>query len=409
MKTMLCVALIALLFATQRVQAQWEQVYGSGAISVLGSGNLVFAYWNDHGMVFSIDECTTWFPPDTTMRQKGFSSLLKWHDNVYAGSKGQGLFRTADSARSWSEVNTMPKAREITSLLINERGIVTGTASSGVWRSSDFGSSWVKSDSGILHNPLYPRMTTMLFSRGELYLGTLGRGVYRWLDSQGIWIPIQTGLSGAATGVYALAECSGQIFAGTAAGVFILSDTGYSWHPAYDGMTYKLVVSLAVSGTTLFAGTQGGDGVYRSSDLGTTWSNVTANMQKPDISALAVTRDYLVAGTYTSIWRRPLSELISGTGDALPVLPEKPTLAQNYPNPFSHSSTFTFTLPSRMRASLRVYSLLGREIATLAEGEYEAGAHTVSFDASSLPVGGVYVYRLAAGATLLSGRMAFVR
>ena len=62
-----------------------------------------------------------------------------------------------------------------------------------------------------------------------------------------------------------------------------------------------------------------------------------------------------------------------------------------------------------MRASLRVYSLLGREIATLAEGEYEAGAHTISFDASSLPSGGVYVYRLAAGATLLSGRMVFVR
>ena len=148
-----------------------------------------------------------------------------------------------------------------------------------------------------------------------------------------------------------------------------------------------------------------------STNMGGAWSDVTANMTNKNTYSLVLTKNYIIAGNQSGIWRRPLSDLISGVNDNRASLPETPTLARNYPNPFSRSTTFTFTLPSRMPASLRVYSLLGREIATLADGEYEAGAHTVSFDAAArtLPSCGVYIYRLAAGATLLSGKMVLMR
>lgn len=72
------------------------------------------------------------------------------------------------------------------------------------------------------------------------------------------------------------------------------------------------------------------------------------------------------------------------------------SLAQNYPNPFNSSTTIAFTLPQASLATLKIFDLTGRQVATVTDENYAAGTHTVLFDASALP-SGVYVYRLAAG------------
>lgn len=57
---------------------------------------------------------------------------------------------------------------------------------------------------------------------------------------------------------------------------------------------------------------------------------------------------------------------------------------------------------------LAIYDLLGREVAVLADGVYPAGAHSVRFDAGSLP-SGMYLYRLEAGGTILARTMLFLK
>lgn len=78
-----------------------------------------------------------------------------------------------------------------------------------------------------------------------------------------------------------------------------------------------------------------------------------------------------------------------------PPLPAIAELAQNYPNPFNPATTVQVNLAGPHRLSVRVYDLLGREVALIAEGEYDAGRHSFSFDASGSP-SGVYFCRMSA-------------
>jgi hypothetical protein len=68
-------------------------------------------------------------------------------------------------------------------------------------------------------------------------------------------------------------------------------------------------------------------------------------------------------------------------------------LFQNTPNPFNPTTTIAFALAEQGFTTLKVYDLLGREVATLVSGALDAGNHVVTFDASR-SASGVYVYRL---------------
>jgi hypothetical protein len=75
-------------------------------------------------------------------------------------------------------------------------------------------------------------------------------------------------------------------------------------------------------------------------------------------------------------------------------VPLKYGLDQNYPNPFNPTTTISFTLPEDAFVTLKVYNLLGQEIATLVNREeMTEGLNEVDFDASTLS-SGVYFYRL---------------
>jgi hypothetical protein len=71
-------------------------------------------------------------------------------------------------------------------------------------------------------------------------------------------------------------------------------------------------------------------------------------------------------------------------------------LEQNYPNPFNPSTTIRFSLPLANQVQLKVYNMLGQEVATVLNEFKNAGSYEVTFDAADLP-SGVYVYAITAG------------
>ena len=84
------------------------------------------------------------------------------------------------------------------------------------------------------------------------------------------------------------------------------------------------------------------------------------------------------------------------------------TLDQNRPNPFSGSTTISFELATSGRVSVRVYDVMGREVATLADRQMAAGPHALDFDASSL-ASGTYLYTLSVDGERVSRRMLLAR
>ena len=96
-------------------------------------------------------------------------------------------------------------------------------------------------------------------------------------------------------------------------------------------------------------------------------------------------------GLCSTVQRRTVVVLqVNATGD-LPAFAASVELGNNYPNPVSSVTAVPFSLPARMQLRLRVYDALGRVAATLAEGAFDAGSHTVLWQAESLPSG---VYHL---------------
>ncbi|MBK6876823.1 MAG: T9SS type A sorting domain-containing protein [Ignavibacteria bacterium] len=156
------------------------------------------------------------------------------------------------------------------------------------------------------------------------------------------------------------------------------------------------MLSLAISGNNIFAGTNG-YGIYLSTNNGRSWnewnSGFPSNGSGTIVYALLTAESgYLLAGTFgNSVWRRPL--LQTGITVISHEVPESFALSQNYPNPFNPKTIINYQLRSTNLVKLTVYDVLGHEVATLVNEKQSAGTYQVEFDGSGLS-SGVYFYKI---------------
>ncbi|MEO8167948.1 MAG: T9SS type A sorting domain-containing protein, partial [bacterium] len=83
-------------------------------------------------------------------------------------------------------------------------------------------------------------------------------------------------------------------------------------------------------------------------------------------------------------------------------------LYQNYPNPFNPATNISYDLPKTSFVSLKIFNMIGQEVATLVNGVQEAGFKSVTFDASAL-ASGVYLYRIVAGSFIQTKKMILMK
>jgi hypothetical protein len=90
-------------------------------------------------------------------------------------------------------------------------------------------------------------------------------------------------------------------------------------------------------------------------------------------------------------------------------LPRTAQLYQNYPNPFNPTTNIEFQLPEASAVRLTIYNSIGQQVATLLNGSlYQAGRHTVNFDARTLS-SGIYFYRLDTGKQIFQRKMILIK
>ncbi|MBI5464886.1 MAG: T9SS type A sorting domain-containing protein [Ignavibacteriales bacterium] len=93
-------------------------------------------------------------------------------------------------------------------------------------------------------------------------------------------------------------------------------------------------------------------------------------------------------------WGNVLTEV----SESRSLIPTTPILYQNYPNPFNPTTEIRFTLQVSSFTLLKVYDVLGREVATLVDQEKEPGYYSATFNADKLP-SGIYIARLSVAPT----------
>jgi hypothetical protein len=221
--------------------------------------------------------------------------------------------------------------------------------------------------------------------RGEI------KGSLRLLGASSGFNPFGLGATlttGVGMGIFAISRGHVTQIAGNDSSILRYFDI----HPAINtGLTATIVFHYDTS--ELNNHTDSSICLFRSIDTGRTWVKMGGAV---DTAAKTVTlsgidafsRWTLVPGATIAV--RP-------TVAGKPGVPRVLALAQNYPNPFSRTTTIKFTLKDDGRVTLKVYDMVGREVAVLVNGELQAGVlHCASFDASEL-ASGTYICRLNAG------------
>jgi hypothetical protein len=303
-----------------------------------------------------------------------------------------------------------------------------------------------------------------------LYYGT--DRVYRTTNSAGNWGAISGDLTdgipgtrlGTVTTIAVAPGNSDVIYAGTDdSHVWVTTDFGTSWNDISAALPTRWVTRVVVDPVdeniiyVTFSGLKWRDPqphVFRSSDMGATWSDISSNLPDAPVNAFAVdnnnqsvlylgndvgmyvsfntgdsweflgeglpivtvgdikihpTANFLVAGTHgRSMYKIDLDVVTGMESDKESTRLNSFVLHQNYPNPFNPSTNIQYTLDSKQFVKLKVYDILGEEIATLVNEEKPKGINEINFDASFL-TSGVYFYKLEAGNYIQTKKMILLR
>ena len=170
------------------------------------------------------------------------------------------------------------------------------------------------------------------------------------------------------------------VFGAMLAGILVLPGAGRA--------QYQISSSVFGNGGALVSGgNYSMDGTAGQTEVGTTSSASDVN----DIGFW-----YLDNNAVTGVQSRP------------DVIPSDFELDQNYPNPFNPTTDIKYQISAVSNVTLKVYDILGREVATLANGKENAGSYSVTFDGSRL-ASGVYFYRLTAGNYIATKKLVLMK
>jgi photosystem II stability/assembly factor-like uncharacterized protein len=351
---------------------------------------------------------------------------------IYAGTSTGDVYKSTDNAANWTATN-IGAAYNIADIEIASNGyLFVSTTQNGVYRSTNDGLTWqhLSMTAGI-------EARDVEIKSGTIFVSTKDNGLGKSTDNGDTWAGASSSVPESNVGAFTITN-NGTLLLGVKGsnGLYRSTDDGASWTLTNFPMNYR-IYSLTVASNSIFAGTaEYLDGIYKSVDDGATWqklSNSSASYEYYSNGIFTSDGKLLIgvlnAGIYGSTdmgntWQLSNNGLTSLYGFVLAQTPNgiiyatsgdgvfKSTgttdtgndgtavinfqLEQNFPNPFNPSTNIKYAIDGRQFVSLKIYDVLGNEIANLVNEEQQAGVHSVKFYASRIS-SGVYFYRLEAG------------
>ena len=296
MKKTTVLLLILFFLIDFKTTAQWVPTNGpeGGSINTFASDSTgIFAGTNGGGVFFSTDgNSWTAVNEGLTNSRLYINSLAIQGSKVFAAT-GQGLFVSDDQAGSWHEVNNIFRYTTTFKVAVIGTKIYAATYDLGLYYSEDTGTTWHALNNGLPSTVIY----AVAGDNTNLYIGVYGYGIYKSTNKGLAWTLANNGLTNYS--VNTLLQTGAKLFAGTDAGLFLSEDDGNSWAPVLNGFgLYPFPIkTFAVSGTTIYAGSNGG-GVYVSTNSGSSWSQVNNGFpnQYFTVQAIEIKGNKVLAG-----------------------------------------------------------------------------------------------------------------
>ena len=392
-----------------QAQDSWEPVLPSFGLALTLAAN-------SHGHIFasgfyrSTDGGTTWVQINSGLPYGGlFLAVNPLKDDLFA-SAGNRIYRSTNNGDLWTLQDSTTFRYGTGRLVVNNQGILF-VSSDTLRRSSDNGLTWTIAQNGLPSGQL---QDLRIHANGDIYVARKGDWIFRSSNNGDSWIALtRPSLPPPPPGVDADAIAFGsgsQIYVGDDGCGFVKStDGGSSWTQPNNGLPGSFVWAVAVNKQGhLFAGLPSG-GIYRSTNGGAQWDSLNAGLDSQSrriYSLLIAPSGYLLAGTTGGIYRS--TQPVTDVGGDLDNVVTHYGLSQNYPNPFNPTTKIQFTVVTRQLTTLKVFDLIGRDVAVLVNEVKEPGTYTVEFQGSALSTG-VYFYRLQAGDVIQTKRLLLLR
>jgi len=410
----------------------------------------LFCAVQDIGLFRSFDLGASWTNINTGFNNKQVLSVFKYGSTLMAGVPYQGIYGSTNGGTSWFESNNgLPRDSKATSFTVMGSYFFTGIESGktgsayGVYRSSDGGSNWTAKNNNI---PAGTGINSLAVNVNDVYAGTTANTVLKSTNSGDSWTQIYANDSA----VIKLFTNNNIIFVSTQVGIFASTNNGTSFNIKNAGLNTPTehAHSFYADGNRLYIGTD--YSIYYSTNGGNFWIDVVNNVFSNPPYTVAASSPYVFAGAsnnafYVSadngstwftrseglpynakitsvlvdnqtvyigldnfgVWKRPYSEVI-GIHNISTSVPDKFRLEQNYPNPFNPVTKIRFEIPQQGFVSMKVYDIIGRQVATLVNENLSPGTYEVTFDGKELS-SGLYFYRLTSNGFSETKRMLMIK